>query len=35
MIDDDKGECIELNECDEVQAEKDSESNFTDTTPAG
>ena len=31
----DKGECIELNECDEIQADKDGESNFIDTTLIG
>ena len=31
----DKGECIELNESDEIQADKESENNFTDTTFTG
>jgi hypothetical protein len=31
----DKGECIELNECDEIQADKESENSFTDTTLTG
>lgn len=31
----DKGECIELNECDKLQADKENESNFIDTTLTG
>ena len=31
----DKGECIELDECDEIQADKDGESKFIDTTLTG
>ena len=29
--DTDKGECIELNESDEIQTDKESKNNFTDT----
>lgn len=35
MSEDYKDECIELNECDEIQADKDNESNFTDIKPTG
>ena len=31
----DKGECIELNESDEIQADKESENSFIDTTFTG
>ena len=33
--DEDKGECIELNESDEIQADKESENSFIDTTFTG
>ena len=29
------GDCIELNECDETQSDKDNENDFKDTTPTG
>ena len=31
----DKGECIELNECDEIQADEKTENNFIDMTLTG